>query len=107
MKRSLCLAALLPGLALCQSNTSFEAADVHVSPLILNPFVRTSIRDGVYQLRQATMLDLIRIAWRMDPACVLGGPSWLELSMRAWAIVTALAPFTLAFLLSKQNSAGG
>ena len=35
-------------------------------------------RSGRYELRQATMLDLIKTAYGVDPETVVGGPSWLE-----------------------------
>jgi uncharacterized protein (TIGR03435 family) len=37
------------------------------------------VRGGVYELKNATMVDLIRIAYGFDPDKVLGGPSWLEM----------------------------
>ena len=60
----------------------FEAAAVQRSATTTNP--ETVISGGVlrgerYQLSKATMLDLIRIAWNVDPKIVLGGPNWLEL----------------------------
>jgi uncharacterized protein (TIGR03435 family) len=36
------------------------------------------MRGGLYQLRRATMLDLIRTAYGVDEQKVIGGPSWLE-----------------------------
>jgi uncharacterized protein (TIGR03435 family) len=58
----------------------FEIADVHVSAKIANPFIRTGpVRGGRYQVKNATMVDLIRIAYSFDPDKVLGGPSWLEM----------------------------
>jgi uncharacterized protein (TIGR03435 family) len=58
----------------------FEAADVHISDKVANPFVRTGpARGGRYEIRRATMVDLIRIAYGYDPNKVLGGPNWLEM----------------------------
>jgi uncharacterized protein (TIGR03435 family) len=58
----------------------FEIADVHLSAKTPNQFVRTGpARNGRYEIRTASMLDLIRIAWGFDAARILGGPSWLEL----------------------------
>jgi uncharacterized protein (TIGR03435 family) len=37
------------------------------------------LRGGRYELRQASMLDLIATAWRVDPGTVLGGPAWLQM----------------------------
>jgi len=36
------------------------------------------LRDGRYELRRATMLDLIKTAFGVDADTVLGGPGWLE-----------------------------
>jgi uncharacterized protein (TIGR03435 family) len=64
----------------------FEAADIHVSPkrqnqpTQLNQLMRTSIvRNSRYEVRTATMLDLIRVAWLLDADKILDGPNWLEL----------------------------
>jgi uncharacterized protein (TIGR03435 family) len=34
--------------------------------------------EGRYELRKATMLDLIKIDYGVDADTVFGGPSWLE-----------------------------
>jgi uncharacterized protein (TIGR03435 family) len=66
-------------LAFGQSSPTFEIADVHVSPPTRNPFLReAAIQKGRYEIRQATMVDLIRTAYGIDAERVLGGPSWLE-----------------------------
>src|SRR5215471_17422404 len=59
----------------------FEIADVHVSPkAAINAFVRTGpVRAGRYEIRTATMLDLVRIAYGFEADKILGGPNWLEL----------------------------
>jgi uncharacterized protein (TIGR03435 family) len=58
----------------------FEAADVHVSPKTQNPFARTSpVRAGRYEIKSASIADLIRIAYGFDVDKIIGGPSWLEL----------------------------
>ena len=38
------------------------------------------LRGGRYDLRDATMLDLITTAYGVDADSVLGGPSWLEVT---------------------------
>ncbi|HYA18911.1 MAG TPA: TIGR03435 family protein [Bryobacteraceae bacterium] len=79
MKQTLCLIALLPGLAFSQSATSFEAADVHVSTPGQNSFMRvTGPGNGLYRIQRATMLDLIRTAYGIESARIVGGPNWLE-----------------------------
>src|SRR5579884_2150456 len=71
---------------------AFDVADVHVSPRTPNPFFRTSIHNGRYEIRYATMLDLIRTAYTVDPDKVYGGPSWLEFDR--FDITAAVPPNT-------------
>jgi uncharacterized protein (TIGR03435 family) len=74
--------ALLSGAAFGQSTPTkpaFQIADVHVSAHARNPIMQGGmLRAGRYELRQATMLDLIKTAYGVDPNTVVGGPSWLE-----------------------------
>jgi uncharacterized protein (TIGR03435 family) len=73
---------LLAAVVLAQSRSApqFEVADVHVSPKVANAFLRASpARNGRYEIKNATMLDLIRIAYGFNPDRILGGPNWLEL----------------------------
>jgi uncharacterized protein (TIGR03435 family) len=75
------LAAGFAAAALAQSAgspASFAAADVHVSVKAPNPYMTSSFRGGRYQIRRATMLDLIRIAYGLDSYRILGGPGWME-----------------------------
>ena len=68
-------------LALSVSTPTFEAADIHASAHTTNPNPFMSggvLRGGRYDVRRATMVDLIRIAYDVDPDAVLGGPNWLE-----------------------------
>ena len=84
MKRALTgvgVAALLSAVASGQSTDpqpAFVVADVHVSPRSTTPAMRVSSRAGRYEIRNATMVDLIRTAYTVDAANVLQGPSWLE-----------------------------
>ena len=60
----------------------FESADVHVSApsTTTNVYMRGGvIRGGRYELRTATMADLISTAYGVDGDKVMGGPNWLEL----------------------------
>ena len=82
MTRGFILPVLACGAAFAQPGPSFEAADVHVSPpsnsfnvFLRGPFVRA----GRYEIRTATMLDLVSTAYGMDADRVYGGPSWLEM----------------------------
>jgi uncharacterized protein (TIGR03435 family) len=61
------------------SSPEFESADVHVSAPSKNPSVRGgALRGGRYEVRTATMVDLISMAYRMESDKVLGGPNWLD-----------------------------
>jgi len=74
--------ALLTGAALAQSpnsQPSFDIADIHASARSANPFFSGAfLRGSRYELRKATMVDLITTAYSVDAAKVLGGPAWLE-----------------------------
>jgi uncharacterized protein (TIGR03435 family) len=78
---------LLSGASPAQSPAAkpvFDIADVHVSPRldwVKNP--AHAMQGGFltgdrYELRRATMLDLIRMAYNVDADKVSGGPSWLD-----------------------------
>jgi uncharacterized protein (TIGR03435 family) len=77
-------AAIMSGAVIAlfaQPRPVFEAADVHRSARAMNPYTFISggvLRGARYDLRKATMLDLIRIAYKVEPEMILGGPNWLE-----------------------------
>jgi uncharacterized protein (TIGR03435 family) len=57
----------------------FEVADVHPSRLTAVPFARGPFMNGArYDLRSATIVDLIVKAYDLTADKVLDGPSWLE-----------------------------
>jgi uncharacterized protein (TIGR03435 family) len=59
---------------------AFELAGVHSSPPSNITVMRGGTpRNGRYELRRATMVDLIRTAYAVDADRVVGGPHWLEL----------------------------
>jgi uncharacterized protein (TIGR03435 family) len=63
-----------------RSAPRFEVADVHASPKVANAFMRLSpARNGRYEIKNATMLDLVRTAYGFNPDTIVGGPNWLEL----------------------------
>ena len=70
--------------ATAQARPEFEIADVQVSPRsdwVKKPatnFQGGFLNAGRYELRHATMLDLIRTAYGVDADKVYGGPSWLD-----------------------------
>lgn len=84
MNRAIALLSFVAITAFAQSKAEqprFEVASVQRSAAAMNPF--TYISGGIqrgerYELTKATMLDLIRIAWDVDPDIVFGGPNWLE-----------------------------
>ena len=81
MKRGLWI-ALLASAAFSQSTnnpSTFDSADVHVSPPSKNPTMRGgALRGGRFEVRTATMVDLISMAYGMEPDKILGGPNWLD-----------------------------
>ena len=83
MRRSFLCVALLLGAAFGQPADKFEASDVHASPHSdnnFNLFMRgPQTRAGRYEIRTATMVDLISAAYGVDGDKVYGGPNWLEL----------------------------
>src|SRR5262245_31794721 len=83
------MAAFLSGAAAGQSakpQVAFELADVHLSPpvrnttlsRVLKPVLKAGIQGEHYEVRNATMVDLIRTAYGVDAEQVVGGPPWLE-----------------------------
>src|SRR5690349_18451755 len=84
MKRILALLALLPAFALAadpaDAAPKFEVADIHTSPRNAQPFVRGPFfTDSRYEVRFATMVDLLQIAYNTEPEKITGGPNWLEM----------------------------
>jgi uncharacterized protein (TIGR03435 family) len=71
----------LSGTLLGQSTNkpaAFEIADVHVSPPTVQASVSGGIpRNGRYELRNASMVDLITKAYDVSDDKIAGGPSWL------------------------------
>jgi uncharacterized protein (TIGR03435 family) len=61
------------------NSLAFESADVHVSAPSTNPTMRGgALRGGRYEVRTATMVDLISAAYGMESNKVVGGPGWLD-----------------------------
>ncbi|HEY1753801.1 MAG TPA: TIGR03435 family protein [Bryobacteraceae bacterium] len=88
----LLLTALLSASAFGQptaAKPTFQIADVRALPqspaqnsgIGIPAMVRLDegvIRAGRFEIRRATMLNLIRIAYGVDPDTIVGGPAWLE-----------------------------
>ena len=80
------IAILIAGAAFGQSTDStlqFEAADIQRTPAAApgtnSQTMRGGLyRDGRYEIRSATMLDLVRTASNVDAVHVTGGTAWLE-----------------------------
>jgi uncharacterized protein (TIGR03435 family) len=75
-------AGLLSAMAFSQDTETaakFEVSDIHVSAPARNQGLRAFVRGGRYELRMATMVDLVRLAYGVDADRVLEGPSWLEM----------------------------
>jgi uncharacterized protein (TIGR03435 family) len=60
------------------SDPAFEVADVHPSPSRLHPGLDGRFTPDRVVLRDATVNDLISIAYHVDPSDILGGPAWLD-----------------------------
>src|ERR1043165_4617603 len=78
---SLCLVMFLATVAFGQSGDSlpkFEAADVRVSAPSNTPVTGGILRGTRFDMRNATMVDLVQNAYGLDMADqVFGGPTWL------------------------------
>jgi uncharacterized protein (TIGR03435 family) len=90
---------------------AFEAADVHVSAKSRTPSMAAGgLRGTRYLVRQATMVDLISLAYEIDNDKILGGPRWLDtdrfdVSARAPAgTAPEQAKFMLQTLLAERFS---
>jgi uncharacterized protein (TIGR03435 family) len=73
------VACLLGSAAFAQSASpvSFAAADVHPTKSS-GRYQSSLLLGGRYQIRNATLLGLIRTAWGIDRETVSGGPPWLD-----------------------------
>ncbi len=100
MKRLFALFALWSAAVFGQTShpppEKFEAADVHASPRSdnnFNLFMRgPQTRAGRYEIRTATMVDLVATAYGVEQEKVFGGPNWLELDR--YDITARLPPGT-------------
>lgn len=73
-----------------QPKQALEAADIHASAKVTNPGMHGgAVRGGRYELKDASMLELITTAYGVQADRVQGGPSWL--STDRWDII-AKAP---------------
>ena len=74
--------ALMTGAAFsyaAEAPSQFDFADVHAVPPAANQFLHGGLmRGGRYELRTATLAELIKTAYGVEDDNVYGGPSWLE-----------------------------
>ncbi len=102
---------LAAGAAFCQS---FEAADVHLSPLadqVKDSKHRTIVgfvAADRYVIHRATLIDLIARAYNVDADQILGGPSWvdynryeIEAKVKPGASEAALRPMLQSLLADR------
>lgn len=80
------LVVLSGSLVFGQDAVTFDAADVHPTPPFLNLNGNLEqmggglMHGGLYELRRATMLDLIHTAYGLPDDKIVGGPNWLEMN---------------------------
>jgi uncharacterized protein (TIGR03435 family) len=74
------LAASIAGAQQADPRPKFDASDIRsVSPTTIQRFMRGGDLHGSrYEMRNATLVDLIAMAYGVDPDKVYGGPSWIE-----------------------------
>src|ERR1035438_5182714 len=66
------------------SAPTFELADVHPSAHTTNPnFTGGALHGDRYLLHNATMVDIISLAYGFDNDNILSGPAWLDKIGRA------------------------
>ncbi len=97
IRRVFYLIASLSTVALSQTARvpAFEKLDVHLSPSVTYPVVRGPFFGGNrFEMRFASMLDLITTAYNIDSEKVFGGPTWLE--MDRFDILATMPPETNA-----------
>ena len=78
------VALTAPAFSQSAAPPAFEMADVRVSPPRMNVLAGMAggaIRNGLYEVRNATTLDLIRTAYGVQGLQVVDGPSWLEVDI--------------------------
>jgi uncharacterized protein (TIGR03435 family) len=98
------LAGLVAAAAFAQrgdATPKFDTAEIRLSAPNTILSMRKRFFRGRYELRNASLVDLIRTAWDVDADNVVGGPDWLDLK-RFDVIATAPAdsgPETLRAML--------
>ena len=78
----------------------FEVTDIHASsglPSIHLPMLNSSMRSGQsrhgrYEMRSATVTDLIGAAWHIDTDKIVGGPAWINTDL--FDVIAQMPPDT-------------
>jgi uncharacterized protein (TIGR03435 family) len=52
--------------------------DVHPSPYRSSIYYRTNIGNQRFDMRDATLLDMISVAYNRQDQAILGGPTWID-----------------------------
>src|ERR1700755_378585 len=88
MRRVVCAVTLVLGLSAglsaqpAPNGPRFDAAEVHLRVVSATGSQGPSggvLRGGRYDLRNATMVDMIAMAYSINnPEMIIGGPNWLE-----------------------------
>ena len=85
MIRALSCASLLAAISASSfaqpvdSSPSFEISEIRSSAPQTNPYMRGgAVRGGRYEVKDASMLDLIGAAYEVQADRVIGGPAWLD-----------------------------
>src|SRR5262245_50128509 len=63
------------------ARATFDAADIFLRPRSVNAvpaMTAPMLRGTRYDLRSATVLDVIKTAYGLDKEKILGGPSWID-----------------------------
>jgi uncharacterized protein (TIGR03435 family) len=76
--RPIACSLLMAVAAYAQPAPRFVAADVHAIPPTTNWESGPYLISGRYEVKRATLLDLIQAAYGFDKDKILGGPTWLE-----------------------------
>jgi len=60
------------------ASTEPLVVDVHASPYRATIYYRTNIGDQRFNMRDATILDIISLAYKREDEAIIGGPTWID-----------------------------
>jgi uncharacterized protein (TIGR03435 family) len=105
------LTASLTVLGQSAAPTAFDVADIHLRPHpagAIPAMTAPMLRAGRYDVRSATLLDLIATAYGLGKDRILGGPAWLDwnrfdiVAKTAMSTTPAMIPAMLRALLQER-----